>query len=54
MCPGSLRTRGAPASTGALATLPTGTLTRFAWTGCRMTSADPDIAVMPPGAFQLT
>jgi hypothetical protein len=54
MRPGSLRTSGAPASTGALATLPAGTLTRFSRTGFRMTSADPDIAVMPPGAFQLT
>jgi hypothetical protein len=52
--PGSLRTIGALASTGALAATPPGTLTRLAWTGCRITSADPETAVIPPGAFQLT
>jgi hypothetical protein len=54
MRPRSVRTVGALASTGALAAMPPGTRTRLDWTGCRMASVDPAIAVMPPGAFQLT
>jgi hypothetical protein len=54
MRPGSVRTIGAPARTGAVATTLRGTSTRICCTERRVTSAGPETAVTAPGAFQFT
>ena len=53
MRPGSARTIGAPLNTGAVATMPIGTLTRLDCTGLRAMNVALETAEIPPGALQL-